>query len=855
MPLMYSHPYSLKQARWIRANLIMEANPDKRKAFLKELESAFPSSFAEILKYISKDYRVFIRDDQLWDDFGSASWNGAIWCCGRAYGKALRNDQLVKTPEGWKRIGDILVGDEVLTPQGALQEVSGVYPQGVVSLFDIKTWDGRISTCCKDHLWTGILGNKSSPTAGNNLKTITTTQLVEHLKNGERFYLPTTTGEMDIQLPSTLPIEPYALGVLLNDGELVEDNLYLSTNDQDIVKAFQVDGFIVNKWKENHGYSVDGLVSTLKGLGFQGRNSYTKSLPKEYLLANYKQRLSLLQGLMDTGGSIDKVGQIGYTAIGTQLKDDFQQLAWSLGFSCKATSREVICGGKPLLLFMITIQAKDESCIFRLPRHLSCISNKKSHGFTKIEAFAEVAPSEATCISVTGVDKLFITNNYLVTHNTWAGAPAAIEFAMQHPDCRIGLLAPTFGMGRTNMIEGASGILQLSPRGFRPKYNKSEGSLTWPNGSTAKMFSSENGDRVRGENFHYIWADEFCFFKLTGGDDDIWKMAKMALRAGKLPKYTITTSPKPIRALKDIYELSKDPKNKINFHTGTTFDNYALPQSYIDDVKRGEGTSLYNQEILGMILDENLGAIFANENILRVELDTHDQDPDEYNLRMRKLIESMDSICIGVDPNVVEDVNSDETGICVAGRRGDKGFVFKDASRRGKISEIYQTVVELYHHYRADAVVVETNNGGDFIPTAIYNIDPMVVVEKVWASRGKRARAEPIGLLYERKKIYHVGIHTELEAQMCDYNPQVHKKSPDRMDSMVWCFHFLFPASMRGLFDSEGVPEAYHQSTDDIPKLVDLYHDLVIETSGVYTLSLNDDEGFDGDIYGISLYM
>lgn len=391
---------------------------------------------------------------------------------------------------------------------------------------------------------------------------------------------------------------------------------------------------------------------------------------------------------------------------------------------------------------------------------------------------------------------------------TYCGAPATIEYAMQHPNSRIGLFAPTFGMGKTNMVEGSSGIMALSPRGFKPKWNKSEGSLTWSNGSTAKIFSAENGDRVRGENFHFVWGDEWAFFKFTGDDRDLWKMGKMALRSGKDPKFLITTSPRPIKPLKDLYTKSLKVGSNIIFKTGTTFDNYSLPQSFIDEVKLGEGTSLYNQEVLGMILEENLGAIFTNENILRIDLDSASEDPDEYNQRVAKLIQSMDKICVGVDPNVVEDIESDETGITIVGRKGDKGYVFKDGSRRGKIKDIYEDIVKYYYQYQADCVVVETNNGGDFIPAAIYNIDPMVKVIKVFASRGKKARAEPIGLLYERQKIYHVGVHRELESQMCEYNPQIHKKSPDRMDSLVWGLTYLFPSSMRGLFDSDAVQES-----------------------------------------------
>lgn len=368
---------------------------------------------------------------------------------------------------------------------------------------------------------------------------------------------------------------------------------------------------------------------------------------------------------------------------------------------------------------------------------------------------------------------------------SYCGAAAVIEFAIQTPNARIGLLGPTFAMSKQNMIQGASGILELSPIGFKPKYNKSDGTLTWPNGATAKVFSAENGDRVRGENFHLVWSDEWAFFKRSAGDDDIWDNAKKALRAGRYPRYVITTSPRPIKGLKDLYKDSKKENSNIRFTTGTTFDNYSLPQSFIDEVKLGEGTSLYNQEILGMILEENLGAIFSYESIERINLDDVGLDPDKYDERYLKLVKSMDSIVVAVDPNVVEDINSDETGITVVGRKNDKGYVFKDASRRGKISEIYRDIVRLYYEYNADAVVIETNNGGDFIPAAIFNIDPMVVVKKVFASKGKRARAEPIGLLYERGKIYHVGIHRDLEAQMCEYNPQVHKKSPDYIIGLV----------------------------------------------------------------------
>lgn len=609
MALKNTHPYTLKQARWIRQHLIMEKDKDKRKDFLKQLESLFKHKYAEILNYISNDYRVMLRDDQLWDEFDSPHWNGKVWSCGRAYGKALRNDQLIRTPEGFTPIGELRVGDEVVDRNLNTQKVTATYPQGVVDLHILYFSNGGSSVACKDHLWKVSIDN------GETFLTIKTRQVIEAFHEGCKVVFPTTYGN--------------------------EHLTHCTTTDRDY----------------------------------------------------------------------------------------------------------------------------------------------------------------ATCISVSGEDRLYVLDNDILTHNTYCGAPATIEFAMTHPDCRIGLIAPTFGMGRTNMIEGSSGILKLSPRGFKPKYNKSDGTLEWPNGATAKLFSAENGDRLRGENFHFIWTDEFCFCKFTNRDDDFWKMAKMALRAGRFPKYIITTSPRPIKALKELYEQSQKEGSKILFTTGTTFDNYTLPESFLDEIRQNEGTSLYNQEVLGIILDENPSAIFSYEDFQRLDLDGLNTDPDKSHERWQEFVNSMDKIVVAVDPNVVEDEKSDETGIVVAGRKNDKGYILEDASRRGKIKEIYRDIVNLYHKYRANCVVVETNNGGDFIPNAIYNIDDMVVVEKVFASRGKRSRAEPISLLYENKRIWHLKVFQELENQMTEYNPQIDKKSPDRMDAVVWALSCLFPRSQNGLFD------------------------------------------------------
>lgn len=90
----YTHPYDLETARWIREHLIMDSDEKRRQKFLDELENLFTTRYAEMLRYISNDYRVFLRDDQLWPDFQSTDWVGAVWSCGRAFLLGVRKTSL-----------------------------------------------------------------------------------------------------------------------------------------------------------------------------------------------------------------------------------------------------------------------------------------------------------------------------------------------------------------------------------------------------------------------------------------------------------------------------------------------------------------------------------------------------------------------------------------------------------------------------------------------------------------------------------------------------------------------------------------------------------------------------------------
>ena len=144
-------------------------------------------------------------------------------------------------------------------------------------------------------------------------------------------------------------------------------------------------------------------------------------------------------------------------------------------------------------------------------------------------------------------------------------------------------------------------------------------------------------------------------------------------------------------------------------------------------------------------------------------------------------------IVVAIDPAVTTEDGSDFTGIVVVsvGRDGEY-YVLEDASCKADPVSWCKVAVELYHKYHADRIIGEANNGGDMIEALLRQVDRNVSYRKVWASRGKAVRAEPIAAIYEKGKVHHVGEHVKLEEEMTSYVPNMTKVSPNRMDALVW---------------------------------------------------------------------
>lgn len=359
---------------------------------------------------------------------------------------------------------------------------------------------------------------------------------------------------------------------------------------------------------------------------------------------------------------------------------------------------------------------------------------------------------------------------------TRAAAEAFAEMIEASEPGEWGVIAPTYGDGRDTCVEGASGLLQALglPRTY-DGWNRSMGEIRLPNGSVIYVDGADDGAlRVQGKNLRGAWCDEV----------GLWRRWELAWResiafAVRLAPAQIIASGTPKQGHGLVRLLVADPtvpKSRLR-----TRDNLAnLSDAAVADLEAAYGgTRMGLQELEGELLLDTPGALWTVESFDREGFRA--EAPDD-----------LQRVVVAIDPAVTAEETSDESGIVVAGRRGVSSWVLEDLSLRADPASVARTAVGAYHDLAADRIVVEANNGGDWLPALIATVDPTVKVDKVHASRGKALRAQPVAGLYEQGRVHHVGCLAVLEDQMCSWTPES-RTSPDRLDALVWALTSLHP--------------------------------------------------------------
>ncbi len=459
-------------------------------------------------------------------------------------GKAQPLDSLVLTPTGYKRMGDMSVGDQVVNPTGEPSKVFGVYPQGKREVFKIKLSDGTSVRADGDHLWsvkTSVMRHR-----GHTAKIMTTRQILSDLyqKNGANKWHIDPVEPVDLDSGGERPLDPYLLGALLGDAHLGKNSIVLTSADEEsilelvrllpldcefaekvtghplskarkwgirvkksarsefdfdehstknglVVKAYQP-GYSLGEVGSDFALSPDKVrnilisegvsrraafspsntvMTAIRNLGLAGLTSHYKFVPESYLVAPIAVRHAILQGLLDTDGTLDnQTGfNVSFSTVSDKLAQDVGWLVNSLGGRSRVT-RKVRKSG---LSWHVSVNLPAEFPPFRLSRKANKLTQRTKY-LRPARAIVEITSDgfeEVQCIAVTHKNHLYVTDNFTTTHNTLVSLAAllmAIESGYQGA-----LMAPTEILATqlyTELVERSTGLTRSDGTPLRVEF-------------------------------------------------------------------------------------------------------------------------------------------------------------------------------------------------------------------------------------------------------------------------------------------------------------------------------------------------------------------------------------------------
>ncbi|MEN3334730.1 MAG: replicative helicase, partial [Blastocatellia bacterium] len=350
-------------------------------------------------------------------------------------GKAQPLDARVLTENGWKPMGELEVGDDLASIDGRPSTVIGIYPQGVKPIYKVTFSDGRATECCGEHLWRVHYRSWPAPKV---LTTAAVATLLKRKRYQKRLWIDMVSGDFGHSEP--LPVDPWVLGLLIGEGDFnslrfsTASDLILGRMTAELEQALTINyaGKYDYRIVQTAGHRRPGrfgvwpnpLKEELKSLGLWAKKSESKFIPELYKTANRATRLALLQGLLDADGWVEKLGMVRFATSSEQLANEVIDLVRSLGgWATKKGKQPVYTHkgqrqqGRPS--FVINIAHPEPRTLFTLPekrdRAAAIRKRRKMPTFVSIEPIRQV---EARCIAVTHPTELYITDDYVVTHNT-----------------------------------------------------------------------------------------------------------------------------------------------------------------------------------------------------------------------------------------------------------------------------------------------------------------------------------------------------------------------------------------------------------------------------------------------------
>lgn len=350
-------------------------------------------------------------------------------------GKAQPLYSKVLTPTGFIPMRSVQVGTEVLTGNGNVAEVSGVYPQGVRPIYEIVLQDRTRIRVSDEHL--NVVYRYNDDKKCRQDYCLTTVELIKLLESSKfKLRIDVPCVDWDEQ---DVPIDPYLLGILLADGSLC-GNFQLSNPESDICEKVDAKlrdiGYHLNSSQLDHDIlllrddSGNVLHKTDKNLK-QLLNDYgllvaskSKYIPRDYLYNSRRVRLELLQGLFDGDGHIHRNGAVEYTTSSERLSDDFAFLVRSLGIRdtvCAAASSYKDASGKRIdcgIAYTHHLKVPNGLKFYSSHKHSARYRDRQNDPIRNIVRIDYIGMEECQCIMIDHPDHTYISDGFIPTHNT-----------------------------------------------------------------------------------------------------------------------------------------------------------------------------------------------------------------------------------------------------------------------------------------------------------------------------------------------------------------------------------------------------------------------------------------------------
>lgn len=577
----------------------------------------------------------------------------------KGVGKEQPVSTIMPTPIGFRKMGDIVSGDFVFASNGKPTRVLNVYPQGVKDVYKVTFDDGSSTECGLEHLWKvrGETEKRHKTWAVLSLKQILERGILKKMGklNYHQFQIP-NCGEVAYK-KRKLEVDPYTLGVWLGDGS--KNKSQYTSIDLEIKEYIEKTGQNVNILKcknRTDNFSVNGLLSKLKKIGLSSLCSHERFIPVEYKTAEIEQRKELLKGLMDTDGTVfngRNSSTSEYNTTSKKLADDVVELVRSLGG--KAWIKKTIKRGK-YKKDGVLIECRDcyrvtvttSFCHFKLRRKVNLWKKPSQDRYLcrTIKSVELVRKEESVCIEVEDSDHCYLTNDYIVTHNTALLAIACWWFLATRLDAKIAATSISWD----NLADGLwaemakwqakSELLKTQFTWTKTRISSNEKPETWF--MSARTWSKSSSPDQQANTLAGLHADNIMFvLDESGGIPSAVMAAAEAALANDMEDHTdakIIQAGNPThlsgplyeasvrdRKMWHVIEISSDPENPKRS------PRVSIEWSKQQIEKYGRDNPWVLVNVFGQFPPASLNSLFGYEEVRSAMNRKHSKEDYEYS--------------------------------------------------------------------------------------------------------------------------------------------------------------------------------------------------------------------------------